>query len=305
MKKIFKLLPFFLLSLDVLGQTGPIPSEYQFNPVLINPACAGNRDALNLAAFYRNQWVSIKGAPVTMTFSVDAPISNEKIGLGLLISSDRIGVTKENNLVTSYAYKINIGDGYLSMGLAAGVTLTSTNYSDLVVLDPTDEVYLSSSRVFVIPSFSFGLYYTYHDFFTGFSLPKLLASDFDFGKNKYVLSFKPAQYNYLLTAGNNFALNSKIRLLPSFLVDYLPGAKIQFDLNTQAGLLNKYFIGISYRNNRSMVGMLQLQINNQFRLGYSYDFELSTLGSFSNGSHEIMLRYEFRYKLNAVSPLNL
>jgi len=305
MKKLFKIFPFILLSFDAVGQMLPVPSEYQFNPVLINPACAGNRGALNMSAFYRNQWVSIKGAPVTMTFCVDAPISNEKLGLGLLISSDRIGVTKENNIVSSYAYKINLGDGLLSMGLSAGVSLTSTNYSDLIVLDPTDQVYQASSRVFIIPSFSFGLYYSYHNFYSGFSLPKLLASSFDFGKNKYVLSFKPAEYNYLLLFGNNFKLNSKFSLQPSLLVDYLPNNKILFDLNTQCSLMNKYFLGISYRNNHSLVGILQLQINNQFRIGYSYDFEFSTLGSFSNGSHEIMLRYEFRYKLNAVSPLNL
>ena len=305
MRQIIKILPFLLISLNLCGQTIPISSEYQFNPVLINPAFAGNREALNVTAFYRNQWANIKGAPVTMTLCIDAPISNEKIGLGLLISNDKIGVTKETNFVSSYSYKMNIGGGYLSLGLSAGISLTSTAYSDLIVLDPTDEVYQASSRVFLVPDFSFGIYYSYHNFYSGFSLPKLLASSFDFNKNKYVLSFKPLQYNYLFTTGYTFTITPKMKLLPSVLVNYLPGQSIQYDLNSQFSLINKYFIGISYRNNHALVGMLQFQINNQFRIAYSYDFELGYLSNFSSGSHEIMLRYEFRYKVNAVSPLNL
>jgi type IX secretion system PorP/SprF family membrane protein len=305
MKKLIKILIFLLLASDALGQMTPVSSEYLFNSILINPACAGSAGALNIAALYRNQWVNIKGAPVIMTFSVDAPISNEKIGLGLLISVDKIGVTKETNFISSYSYKISIGDGNLAMGLSAGMTLATNTWSDLVVVDPGDEIYLANSRVYIIPNFSFGLYYTYHNFYVGFSLPKLLTSNFDYRKNKYELSFKPLQYNYLLTTGYVVNINNKIKLLPSALMNFVPGEKLQYDLNMQCSLINKFFIGTSYRNNRAFVGILQFQINNQFRIGYSYDLELGNLGNLSNGSHEIMLRYEFRYKVNAVSPLNL
>jgi hypothetical protein len=32
--------------------------------------------------------------------------------------------------------------------------------------------------------------------------------------------------------------------------------------------------------------------------------DFGRLKSFSSGSHEIILRYEFRYKIDAISPLN-
>jgi type IX secretion system PorP/SprF family membrane protein len=191
MRKIIKILPFLLMSFDVFGQLTPITSQYVLNPVIINPAYAGSRGALNLAAFYRNQWVNIKGAPVTMTFSIDAPISKEKIGLGLMIVNDKIGVTKETNFISSYAYKIGIGDGNLSLGLSAGMSVTNTHWSDLVVLDPGDQLYLTNPRIYIIPNFSFGLYYSYHNFYSGLSLPKLLTYKFDYQKNKYALSYKP------------------------------------------------------------------------------------------------------------------
>jgi len=61
------------------------------NPLSINPAYAGNRGALNIAAFYRRQWAGIPGAPETMTLAADAPFLDSKLGLGFIITNDKIG----------------------------------------------------------------------------------------------------------------------------------------------------------------------------------------------------------------------
>ena len=38
----------------------------------------------------------------------------------------------------------------------------------------------------------------------------------------------------------------------------------------------------------------ELQINENFHVGYGYDYTLSDLNNFSNGSHEIMVNYRVR-----------
>jgi type IX secretion system PorP/SprF family membrane protein len=91
--------------------------------------------------------------------------------------------------------------------------------------------------------------------------------------------------------------------LPSTLVTFSSGQKLLYDVNAHFILLDRLWLGASYRNNRSVAGLLQLAINNQFRIAYTYDFDLSELRKYSNGSHEIMVRYEFRYKINVVNPL--
>jgi hypothetical protein len=68
--------------------------------------------------------------------------------------------------------------------------------------------------------------------------------------------------------------------------------------------MERFWIGASYRNSRAISGMFQFQVNNQLKLAYTYDFDFARLRTFSSGSHEVMLRYEFRYKVEAVSPLN-
>jgi type IX secretion system PorP/SprF family membrane protein len=303
MKRLINSTLLFLLSYSLSGQLTPVTNQYVLNPLTINPAFAGSRGALNIAAFYRRQWVGITGAPETMTFSMDAPLNDEKIGLGLIIVNDKIGVTKETQFMSNYAYKIKIKDGVLSFGLGAGIITTNTAWSDLIVQDPGDEIYLVDSRVFIVPDFNFGIYYSYKNYFAGLSIPKLLGYQFNYDKNKYTLLVNPGQYYYLFNTGYVFNLTSKMKFFPSTLVTFSPGEKILYDINAHFNFSDRLWVGASYRSNRSVAGLLQFSLNNQLRVAYTYDFDIGRLGRYSNGSHEIMLRYEFRYRVDVVNPL--
>jgi type IX secretion system PorP/SprF family membrane protein len=303
MKNLLKSLIFLLIPLNIYGQISPVTSQYVLNPITINAAYAGNRGALNIAAFYRKQWVGVTGSPETMTFAADAPVLDNKLGLGFIISNDKLGVTKDTKINTSYAYKIDMGKGNLSLGLGAGLITTNTAWSDLVVVDPGDEIYRTNSKVFVVPAFSFGTYYSNNKFFAGFSIPKLLDYKFNYDRNKYSMSFSPAQYYYMLNTGYLFDINEKMNFLPSTLVTFSAGEKLLFDINAVMSFNNRLWAGLSYRNNRSVAVLLQLSVNNQLKIAYTYDFDFGELGRYSNGSHEVMLRYEFRYKVDVVNPL--
>jgi type IX secretion system PorP/SprF family membrane protein len=304
MKILIKSLILLVIPLSLVGQQAPVSSQYVLNPLIINPASAGNRGALNVAAFYRRQWVGITGSPETMTLALDAPVLDSKLGLGFVITNDKLGVTKETSISTVYAYKMKMKDGDLSLGLGAGIITTNSSWSDLVVIDPGDEMYLVDSRVYVIPDFSFGIYFSKMNYFIGMSIPNLIGYKFDYNKNKYSIMFDPGQYNYLFTGGYNFNLSPKVKFLPTTLISLSPGEKMLVDLNAYFNLYDRFWAGASYRNKRSVGVLFQFAINNQLRVAYTYDFDTGYLGHYSNGSHEIMLRYEFRYKIDAISPLN-
>jgi len=302
-KYISLLFLLLLVHVSASGQFAPLTDHYILNPLSINPAFAGGRNALNIAAFYRNQWAGIKGAPETMSLSIDAPVFSEKVGLGLIVASDRIGVSKEIQYISNYAYRISIGDGSLALGLGAGIYTTNTAWSDLVVLDPGDEFYLIDSRLFVVPNFSFGAYYSAGNYFAGLSIPRFLSYRFDFDKNKYTMVHNPDMYTYMLNTGYIFSLSPKIRFFPSTLITYSMNEKVQYDINGHFNLYDIFWIGASYRNKRSVAWLFQINLTSQLKAAYSYDFELGKLGKYTNGSHEVMLRYEFRYKVEAVNPL--
>ena len=303
--RIFKKIIFLLSvsSTGLFGQLLPVTNQYVLNQLSINPAFAGNRGALNIAAFYRRQWVGITGAPETSTLTLDAPLLDSKLGLGLIISNDKIGVTKETRFMSNYAYRISVGEGNLSLGLGAGVLATNTAWSELNVVDPGDENFLINSRVYVVPDFSFGAYYSNRNYFAGFSVPRLSNYTFDYDKNRYTLNFDPGQYYYLFNTGYLFSLSPGLKLLPSTLLTFSPGESLMYDINAHFIIIDRIWIGASYRNKRSVVGLFQFAINNQLRLAYSYDYDFGSIGTYSSGSHEIMVRYEFRYKIDVVNPL--
>jgi type IX secretion system PorP/SprF family membrane protein len=303
MKKYISLSVLILLPLVLMGQLTPVTNQYILNPLTINPSYAGSRGGLSVAAFYRQQWVGLNGAPRTMSLEVDGPVLSSKLGLGLVIVNDQIGVTKQTEVMTSYAYRINVGGGLLALGLGAGLVATNTAWSDLIVLDPGDEYYLIDSRVFVVPDFSFGVYYNAKNYFLGFSIPRLLGYKFDFDKNKYSLKVEPGQYNYVLNTGYMFSLGQKTKLMPSALVSYSFGDKLLYDVSAHFILNDRLWLGATYRSTSAVTALAQFAINNQFKVAYSYDYNFGKLGTYSNGSHEVMLRYEFRYKVDVINPL--
>jgi type IX secretion system PorP/SprF family membrane protein len=272
--------------------------------MLLNPASAGNRGVLNVAAFYRKQWVGVKGSPETMTLTADAPFKDDRMGLGLIVVSDKIGVTKETHFKTNYSYKINVGKGNLSFGLGAGLIVTNTAWSKLIVLDPEEDILLVDTKGFVVPAFSFGTYYSDQRYFAGFSIPKLIGYKYNFEKNKYVINNNMSEYYYLFNTGYLFNLSPNLKFLPSALIVFSPGDKVLYDINAHFRVMDRFWLGASYRNNRAVSGMFQFQLTDQIKFAYTYDYDIAKLQTYSSGSHEIMLRYEFRYKVEAISPLN-
>lgn len=51
-------------------------TQYMYNTMTVNPAYAGSRGQLSLAALYRSQWVGLEGAPKTFTLNLHSPILN-------------------------------------------------------------------------------------------------------------------------------------------------------------------------------------------------------------------------------------
>jgi hypothetical protein len=86
------------------------------------------------------------------------------------------------------------------------------------------------------------------------------------------------------------------------LIKYHPDNAIQIDYNAQLSLKDRIWLGIGYRNKNMLVGMLQCQLNYQVRLAYSYDLEFGSVGKYTNGSHEIVLNYVFKYARKVIGP---
>jgi len=288
--------------LQLLGQMFPLSDHYGYNALAINPAFAGCHDALSATISYRNQWVGFKDAPKSHILSVHTPVDNDRMGLGLLIERNSIGIFKETTFIGNYAYRREVYDGKLALGLGFGLTAYNNAWNELEAADANDVQLLNNPVSAVLPEFSLGGYYYTKKYFIGISLPLFLGHKLDQNTGKYKIKNNFSEYNYFFTGGYEVGISPRVKILPSLLIKYHPNHAIQIDYNAKINLKDRIWIGIGYRNRDMLVGMLQCQLNYQLRMAYSYDFDLGSIGKYKNGSHEILLSYVFSYARMVKGP---
>ena len=292
----FKFIPIIILGLicsQVMGQQHPLFSHYMFNGLYINPAYAGSKEFVSTTLIVRKQWTGFEGAPSTQIASLHAPLRNKKIGLGAVISNDKIGITNETDFYGSYAYHIPMNTGKLSMGLSAGFSYFKSKFSDLTVWDPDDPVYETNSLSNVLPNFGAGIYYYSKKFYAGLSAPQLISYDPDQPLHIEIEKVHKVSRHYYLTSGMIIATQGELKFRPSFMVKYVSNAPIQYDINLNVLISDIIWIGGSYRSSDAAVILLEYQVDKKLRIGYSYDITLNEMSNYSKGSHEIVIGYDF------------
>lgn len=283
------------------AQHTPITTQYLFNGLLINPAYAGSREALTANLTCRQQWVGFEGAPQTGLISIHSPLPSSKLSLGLMVAADRIGVSRQTAIMSNYAYRVQLGSGKLSFGLGAGLKMQNHAWSTVITTDPGDEQFLADSPRLLDPEFSGGLYWANTQYFAGLSLPVLpraIATSDSLGQRGRLLEGSQP----MLTAGTVFAASEGIKVKPSFLLRKASGATVQGDLNVNVIWRDRFWTGVSWRSNDAVCLLLEFLPTQQLRLGYSYDMGLGPLARHHQGSHEVMIQYEFGFRMKAQDP---
>lgn len=275
------------------AQQHPMYSQYMFNMLNINPAYAGSRGVGTATALYRNQWVGIDGAPRTTSVGFDMPIKEKKIGLGFQLYDDQLGIERTTGFNASYAFRIQLTEsGTLSLGLQAGLLNYQANFSRVRTFQPNDPAFNQNLSGF-LPAAAAGVYYNSDRFYIGLSTPALLKTKISYDNTAEISSVSGRDLHLYLASGFVVNLNQDLALKPSILVKAVSGAPIEYDLNANLWIQNTIALGFSYRTGDAIVGMAELQLNRQLRLGYAYDKTFSSLNSLNTGTHELMLRYEF------------
>jgi type IX secretion system PorP/SprF family membrane protein len=291
----------FALCNQAQAQQDPLYSQYMFNMLGVNPAYAGSRELLSITAMGRSQWTGMKGAPSSQLLTADFSVKEKKVGLGLQVFNDKIGVTKTTGINLSYAYRLQFKRGTFSMGLQGGIAAFKANFSELQ-LSTTDvnDVAFATNLNEVKPTVGAGVYYTTDKFYVGFSAPHLLHLKSRYSSTTGDNSMYENNH-WMLAAGYVYHFSPDVVLKPSVLLRMVSGAPINIDVNANVWFYNIVALGVSVRTSHMVVGMLEIQANRQFRFGYAYDY--TTSGLTSRGSHELMLRYEFGYeKKHMYSP---
>jgi type IX secretion system PorP/SprF family membrane protein len=305
---------FFLVVIvtsTVQGQQDSQYTQYMYNTMSVNPAYAGSRGELSIAALYRAQWVGLDGAPKTQTLNLHSPIRNSRLGYGISIVNDNIGngVVQETYFDAVLSYTIELSrSNKLSFGLKAGGNLLNLDFQQLRNFDQepiTDGADITNN---FSPNFGFGVYYHTDRFYLGLSAPNMLETDYfdNSQRDANSVQFQSTErLNFYFITGYVFDLNYNFKFKPAFLMKAVGGAPLQLDFSGTFLLNDKFSFGAAYRWDAAASALFGFQLSERVMLGLAYDKEITELGGtrFNDGSFEVFLRFELvRSFQGLVSP---
>ena len=315
LKKFFT---YLIICLSVFSKSfgqDPTFSQFYANTLYLAPSFAGATEDYRFAMSYRNQWPAIPGVFTTYSVSFDKSLPNFNSGIGVLATYDVAGQgnLSTTNLGLLYSYDFNINQdwhirpgvnfkfSYLGLDIAKLVfnsQLHGSGVSQSVNPPPFDNVsdidFAASALV-------------YSDrIWAGFTLDHLLAPKTSFyGQNATV----PVKFN--LFGGVQIYTNTRLR--QKFYEVLSVAINFQKQLNHYQSDIGFYYLrdplmlGVWYRGipyvttakkemttqaGDAIIGLIGIKME-QFRIGYSYDFTISSLVNTTGGAHEISIIFEF------------
>lgn len=330
MKYIFTIL--FLFSISFLpAQQDALFSKYVFNSLTFNPAYAGSQDYLTITLLNRAQWLgwnnqlNQQSGLSSQSVSAHLPFNN-RVGIGLHFVGDAIGATRTNKLNLAYAYRIPFEFGTLAIGLQAGFISWQADWSELTFKDTSnDPAFFEQTVNSFLPSFGTGIYFQADRYYAGISIPSLLnlplPSESNIDPN--VDAIARLYPTLFFTAGGVIPiLQNELSLKPSLLfrktglfADFAKDLTAEndatspstLDVDCSALFLEFLWFGVGYRtslSNDTPLSVLNTSfafyLKNGMRLGLAYDYDLGPIRTYNSGSFEIMLGYDFNYRVGRV-----
>lgn len=282
----------------VFAQQPPQYTQYMYNTMVLNSGYTGTSSKIEALLLHRSQWIGIDGAPENQSFSIHGKLK-DKIGIGLSATNDNLGASNTIEVNGNFAYEIRTGYyTKLSLGVNAGVNILNVDYSKGIYADSMDPLFqenLSSTR----PVLGVGAFFYSTKWYAGLSTQNLLNSEI-YNDDEMVSNRKS---QYYIMGGYVFDLSETLKFKPAVLAKHVAGAPLTVDISGNFLINEKLSLGLAYRYDDAVSALAGINLSSKFFVGYAYDYSLTDLNNYNDGSHEIILRYNvFDNNKRALSP---
>jgi type IX secretion system PorP/SprF family membrane protein len=302
MKRILLILLLSVFIVDANAQQDPQFTQNMFNRLPVNPGYAGSTGSICGTLLTREQWIGFEGNPKTNLFSADGAfkvLQKYQFGAGLTVIQDEIGPIQSLNAKLALSYHHRIKQGVLSIGIEGGVfnqsingdwRTSSGNFDGSI--DPSIPNAESGATTLDIGG---GLYYYTKKLYVGLSSTHL---------NQPEISDKPdanSSYNYqqvrhyYIMAGYEQEMGPMFKLQPSLFVKSDAVSSV-VDINTNVLYNDLVWAGLSYRINDAVAFLAGLHVPkvDGLKVGMAYDYNISDLSDYNDGSLEFMINYCYK-----------
>ena len=320
MRKILLIGIIIVLAAKSWSQQSPVYSQYTFNKFLINPAAAGSEGYTTISLVAREQWIAFKGTPKTHSLAIDSRLLRNsfisknasirrrkrlssrsgRVGWAANVFNDHTGPLDRTGIEGTYSYHLGLQNSQLSFGISGMFYQFKLNKNKVVLADEQyDQLVDGIKGTLYIPDANFGVMYTSHDYYGGFSIKQIFQSSIQFGDKNSNSEYRFKRH-YNLLAGYIYNINDNFTVEPSFLFKIPTSSKPQFELNSKVYYKENYWAGLSYRTGKTLVFYFGINFD-KYYFGYAFDYNFNKLMNQTFGTHEFMAAVRFgdsarRYK---------
>jgi type IX secretion system PorP/SprF family membrane protein len=296
-KKIITLSAFaFLFALQMKAQQVPLYSQMYFMRMLYNPALTGYNGSSNLYGFYREQWTSMPGHPVTRGAVGDVSLWKDRIGTGFHLYNDNTDIIHRVNAQIYYAQKIRFAkDHQISLGVSLGIMQTRIDFNNAIVNDQDDAHILSNAKSAVAFDMNVGLAYQWKKLTVSFAIPQVLNSN-----ARITSQLKDSKYSMKrhFIGGASYEISikqEKWNIEPSILVKKGAAQPVQVDANIMANYNRIAYLGVGYRLDYGVTMQAAVRIAKAVTIGYAYEYPIQKKVQYSStaGTHEVIFGINF------------
>ncbi len=299
-------------------------TQFDMAPMVINPAFTGLFDGrVRVSAIYRNQWASVTVPYVTYGAAIDMPLilenNNDRLSAGLQLYKDQAGDGNLSNFtgLVSIAYHKAFGENSeLSVGLQGGYAQKSIDLSKLYFGDEwlngafvpgkSQEYHLGIGNSVNYYLVNAGLAFSHNSkdgkfgFTLGGAANNLNQPNDDIEKKQNSQTGLDMRYTGEL--GLNIVTGERLTLRPAVLYqnqatasELIAGNEFLYQVGGTPGYSDfstAVFLGGWWRSGDAAMITAGVEFKG-FRIGMSYDYNISTLNTSSNGNggFEIGIKY--------------
>jgi type IX secretion system PorP/SprF family membrane protein len=302
------------------AQTSEITGQYYLNLPAYNPAHTGMDNFLDVNLGFRQQWVGLNGSPKNILLSAYGvlnaqkrkiqntgrnPVKGSKAstvlfrkhGLGGYIMSNAQGSYKQREIAINYAYHIPVMRSmYVSVGMSPSLYGEKIDMMDYTVKDQlSDASYqslLMKGNSYSSLQLNIGASVYSEKFYVSYSMRQ--AGKLSLNGNREIFSSYLTKRHHIL-GGIIFHANEKVEIIPNTFIRLDATRPALFELGVRARYNQFVWAGLSYRNDRTIVGAFGILYKNKYKFSYAYehknlglskDFGISNT---SGGTHEFMI----------------
>lgn len=275
-------------------------TQFMFNKLYLNPAYAGAEGYGSFVGIYRHQWLGFEGAPVSQLLSYNTPFLSNRVGFGMVLNHDKIGILNNWRGALSYSYDlINRTNAMLRIGLQGSARYLQLDFTDpnLIILDPNDPSIAENQQTNdVYYNMGAGIYLEIHNFYLGVSVPGLIENIYGVNPNAGNPNAAERRHYYAMS-GFALPVSDRVVMRNNVLVKYVQHAPVDVDINLGFEFNRRFMAGMSYRVGGDGTGdsvdfLLFTYLTRQLGLGLAYDYTLSEIRNSTSGSVEALLRFD-------------